>query len=200
MNVLFVFFKKIWLKIGKKNVLSRIKRCCQKKIYIVLKTIKKKFLWKMLVWIKDDRDNVTRWENLQKRWGLRLDRCFLFCRFSSKFHRVYFDNKAWLIRHLWAWHIIPYFLYHACIHHTKHQVKYLMLNLFPKVKKYGRPMGSSNRCHRKHSRRDKWTTGQTDKFARRPYQDRGSASSRPITFAKSTGPSTIHSDYELSAT
>ena len=88
-----------------------------------------------------------------KKMWLGLDRCFLFCRFFSKFHLAYFDNKAWLIRHFWAWHIIPYFLYHACIHHTKNQVKYLMPNLFPKVKKYGRPIGSSNRCHRKHSRR-----------------------------------------------
>ena len=144
---------------------------------------------------------------MQKRCGLRLDRCFLFCRFSSKFHRVYFDNKAWLIRHFWAWHIIPYFLYHACIHHMKHQVKYLMPIFFSKVKKYGRPMGSSNRCHRKHSKRiwtrysrDKGTTGQIDKFARTPYQDQDSASLRPITLAKSTGPSTIRPDYELSAT
>ena len=36
------------------------------------------------------------------------------------------------------------------MHHTKHQVKYLMPNLFPKVKKYRRPMRSPNRCHREH--------------------------------------------------
>ena len=166
---------------------------------------KKVFTKKMLVWIKDDRDSVTQWENLQKRCGLRLDRCFLCCRFSSKFHRAYFDNEARLIGHFWAWHVISYFSYHACMHHTRHQVRCLMPNLFPKVKKYGRPMGNSNRCHRKHSRRiwaqyprDKGTIGQTDNFARRPYQDRGSASSRPVTLAKSTGPSTIHPDYELS--
>ena len=142
----------------------------------------------------------------KKICGLGLDRCFLFCCFFSKFHRAYFDNKAWLIRHFWAWHIISYFLYQGCIHHTKHQVKYLMPNLFPKVKKYGRPMGSSNRCHRKHSRRiwarcsrDKGMIGQIDKFARRPYQDRGSVSSRPITLAKSIGPSTIRLDYKLFA-
>ena len=39
---------------------------------------------------------------------------------------------------------MSYFSYHAYIHHTRHQVKYLMPNLFSKVKKYGRPMGSSN--------------------------------------------------------
>ena len=143
----------------------------------------------------------------KKRCGLRLDRCFPFCYFSSKFHCAYFDNKAWLIMHFWAWQIIPYFLYHAHIHHTKHQVKYLMSILFSKVKKYGRPMGSSNQCHREHPGRirarhlkDKGTIGQTNKFVRRPYQDWGSASSRPITLAKSTGPSTIHPDYKLSAT
>ena len=91
------------------------------------------------------------------------------------------------------------------MHHThnKNQVKYLMPNLFPKVKKYGRPMGSLGRCHRKQWRRiqarhsrDKRTIRQIDKFVWRPYQDRGSASSRPITLAKSTGPSTFHPDNE----
>ena len=142
----------------------------------------------------------------KKRNG--LDRCFPFCRFFLRFlYCAYFDNKAWLIRHFWAWHIIPYFSYHACMHHKKHQVRCLMPNLFPKIKKYGRPMGSLNRCHRKNSRRiwawysrDKGTTDQTDKFAWRPYQDWGSASSRPVTLAKSTGPSTIRPNYELFAT
>ena len=53
-----------------------------------------------------------------------------------------------------------------------------MPNLFPKVKKYGRQFGSLDQRHREHSRRiwaryprDKGTTGQIDKFARRPYQD-----------------------------
>ena len=52
-----------------------------------------------------------------------------------------------------------------------HQVKCLMPNLFPKVKKYGRLMGSSNQCHKEHLGRiwarhpgDKGTIGQTDKF------------------------------------
>ena len=82
-----------------------------------------------------------------------------------------------------------------------------MSNVFPKVKKYERLMGSSNQRHRKHPRRiwaqyprDKGTIDQIDKFARRPYHDRGSASSRPVTLAKSTGPSTIRPDYELSVT
>ena len=93
------------------------------------------------------------------------------------------------------------------MHHTRHQVKYLMINLFSKVRKYGRPMRSSNQCHREHPRRirarhprDKGTIGQIDKFVWKPYQNQGSASSRPITLAKSTGLSTIRSDYELSAT
>ena len=40
--------------------------CCKKKKYTMLK-MKKGFLRKMLVGIKDDRDSVTRWENLQKK-------------------------------------------------------------------------------------------------------------------------------------
>ena len=104
-------------------------------------------------------------------------------------------------------HDKSYFSYHVCIHHIRYQVKYLILNLFPKVKKYGRPMGSSNQCHGEHPKRirtwhprDKGTTGQIDKLVWEPHQNRGDASSRPITFAKSIGPSTIHPDYELSAT
>ena len=82
-------------KIDKKcddDVLSRIKMCCKKNI--LCWKWKKGFLRKMLVGIKDDRDSVTRWENLQKRYGLRLDSCFLFCYFL-KFHCAYFRNKAW---------------------------------------------------------------------------------------------------------
>ena len=82
------------------------------------------------------------WKKLKKKNWIRLEVCF-FLSMSSNFC-AHFDNKAWLIEHFWAWHIIPHFLYHACIHHTKQQVKYLMPNLFPKVKKYERSMGSSN--------------------------------------------------------
>ena len=97
---------------------------------------------------------------------------------------------------------------HACIICIAiHQVKYFMSNLFPKVKKYGRPIGSSNQCHREHLRRirtrhprDKGTIGQTDKFVWRPYQDRDSASSRPVTLAKSTSPSTFRPNNEPSIT
>ena len=71
-SVLFVFFKKnIFLgdwEVAKKTDMSGIKAADKK--YTMLKIIKKKkkfFLRKMLVWIKDDRDNVTRWENLQKK-------------------------------------------------------------------------------------------------------------------------------------
>ena len=56
--------------------------------------IKKKFLRKMLVGIKDDRDSMTRQENLQKRCRFRLDRCFPFFRLSSQLHYAYFGNKA----------------------------------------------------------------------------------------------------------
>ena len=77
MSVVFVFFEKnifeCQTKIDKKkcddDVLSRIKMCCKKNIYYV-ENEKRGFLRKMLVGIKDDRDSVTRWENLQKdtRW------------------------------------------------------------------------------------------------------------------------------------
>ena len=97
---------------------------------------------------------------------------------------------------------------HACIiRMTRHQVKCLMPNLFPKVKKYGRSIGSSNRFHREYPERiraryprDKGTIGQTNKFVWRLYQDQGGASSRPITLTKSTGPSTIRLDNEPSVT
>ena len=41
-----------------------------KKIYHVENDQKKVFLRKMLVWIKDDRDSMTRQENLQKKIGI----------------------------------------------------------------------------------------------------------------------------------
>ena len=157
--------------------LTCLKWVADKKIYHVENDQEKKrekVFTKKCFWIKDDRDNVTRWKKFRKkRCGLRLNRCFLFCCFFSKFHRAYFDNKAWLIS---MTHHSTFLV--SCMHHTKHQVRCLMPNLFPKVKKYGRLMGNSNRCHRKHPRRiwawyprDKGTTGQTDKFAQRPYQD-----------------------------
>ena len=82
-----------------------------------------------------------------------------------------------------------------------------MSNLFPKVKNMGDQwearIGAIENIQEEfeHDIREikEWLS-QTDKFARRPYQDRGSASSRPITLAKSTGPSTIRPDYELFAT
>ena len=45
--------------------MSRIKSVDKKNA--MLKMIKKKFLRKMLVGIKDDRDSMTRQENLQKK-------------------------------------------------------------------------------------------------------------------------------------
>ena len=71
MSVVFVFFdKKIFLsikwKVVKKSDMSRIKRCCWKnddveneKNCVLLR--------KMYVWMKDNRDSVTRQENYQKR-------------------------------------------------------------------------------------------------------------------------------------
>ena len=104
-------------------------------------------------------------------------------------------------------HNMSFNIFVSCMHHARHQVKYLMLNLFPKVKKYGRPIGSSNQCHREHPGkirarhpRDKGTIGQTDKFVWRPCQDQGNASSRLVTLAKSTGPSTFRLDNESSVT
>ena len=38
-----------------------------KKIYRVENDQKKFVLWKMLIWIKDDRDSMTWQENLQKK-------------------------------------------------------------------------------------------------------------------------------------
>ena len=97
-SVLFVFFKRNiyfwvienWQK--KKTDMSGIKGVDKKNA--MLKMIKKKFLRKMFVGIKDDRDSMTRQENLQKRCKLGLDRCLPFCRLSSKFHCGYFGNKA----------------------------------------------------------------------------------------------------------
>ena len=144
----------------------------------------------------------------KKKCRFGLDRCFPFCRLSSKLHCAYFGNKTWLFRHFWAWHIIPYLLYHACIICIViHLVKYLMPNLFLKVKKYGRPFGSSDQRHREYSRRmQAWhpkgegTSGQVDKSIRRPHQNTNGASSRPITFATSVGPQIIRPHYELFAT
>ena len=42
------------------------------------------------------------------------------------------------------------------------------------------------------------TTDQIDKLVGEPHENRGSASSRPFTLTKSTDPSTIRPDYELS--
>ena len=52
-------------------------------------------------------------------------------------------GRSGIFEHDMSFHI--FCIMHACIiHMTRHEVKYLMLNLFSKVKKYGRPMGSSN--------------------------------------------------------
>ena len=48
---------------------------------------KEVFYYEKCCWIKDDRDSMTRWENLPKN-GFELDRCFPLCRFSSKFFFV----------------------------------------------------------------------------------------------------------------
>ena len=122
-SVLFVFSKKkIFLgdwKLAKKWDVWNKKLLLKNNT--VLKMIKKKKKLfssiKMSVWIMDNRDSVTRpksknWKKMKNR--IRLELCFFFSLYSS-FYCAYSGNKAWLIGHFWAWHIIPYFLYHACI-------------------------------------------------------------------------------------
>ena len=88
-NVLFVFLKIIFLVLNeseKKSVLSRIKKVLLKNA--VFENDQKKedfFFQKMFIWIKDDRDSVTRWKICKKKKRFGLDRCFPFCRSSSKF-------------------------------------------------------------------------------------------------------------------
>ena len=62
------------MKSGEKKMTCWNKKLLLKKIYTVLKMIKKKkkFLQKILVGIKDDRDNMTRQENLQKKIWTRI--------------------------------------------------------------------------------------------------------------------------------
>ena len=171
---------------------------------------RKSFFAKNVCRIKDDRDSVTRLKNENwKKWKIRSKlRCASFFLVFKRFC-AFLDNKSWLIRHLghnMSCHTSR--VMHACIICIAiHQVKCLMPNLFSKVKKYGWSMGSSNQCHREHPGRirawhprDKGLTGQIEKFVWRPHQNRGSASSRPITLAKSTGPSTIRPNYEPFAT
>ena len=144
----------------------------------------------MLVWIKDDRDSVTQQENLleKKKMNLRLEMVF-FLPFSLKVYCACI--KSWSVKSFCAQYIISYLSCHACMHHTRHQVKCLMPNSFPKVKKYGRPMGISDRCHKKHSRRiwarhpiDKRAASHIDKFVRRPHPNRDGAFPRSVTLVK----------------
>ena len=76
--VSYSFFRKnifeCQTKIDKKcddDVLSRIKMCCKKNI--LCWKWKKGVLRKMLVWIKEDRDSVTRpkSENVEKNWKIK---------------------------------------------------------------------------------------------------------------------------------
>ena len=166
-----------------------------KKVFLVTKNICLNRGWSRLC---DSMRKFTK----KKRSG--LDRCFSFCRFSSRFlYCAYFDNKAWLIRCFWVQHIIPYFLYHTYMHHTKHQVKYLMPNLFSKVKIIWKtngkpglvPWRTSKKIQTQHPR-DGGAIGQIDKFVWR----HGGSSSKLITLAKSMGPPTICPDHEQFAT
>ena len=67
-----VIRSRIFFNLSKKNVCFEFLKKYKKEL---IKNIpcwkwpkkKEKFLRKMLVWIKDDRDSMTRWENLQKR-------------------------------------------------------------------------------------------------------------------------------------
>ena len=72
-------------KSGKKNDMSGIKKVLSKNDDVENKKRDPFLLRKKFVWIKDDWDSETRLENLQKKSGFGLDRCFPFCRFSSKF-------------------------------------------------------------------------------------------------------------------
>ena len=88
--------------------------------------------------MKDDRDNVTRQQKICKKRknGFKIRNgflAFIVPQGSLCMHLVMVGQAFLSI----TCHLI--FLYHA-----RHQVKYLMLNLFSKVKEYGRPMGSSN--------------------------------------------------------
>ena len=160
----------------------------------------------MRVWIKDDRDSVTRWENLQKICELGLDRSLHFCQSFIVHTLVIKHGSLCIFKHDISFHISR--IMHTCIICiARHQVRYLMPNLFPKVKKYGRPFGSSDQRHREYSRRmqtwhprGKGTSSQVDKFVRRPHQNTDGAFPRSIIIAKSTGPSTIRPNYELFAT
>ena len=61
----------------------------------MLKMIKKKFLRKMLIGIKDDRDSMTRQENLQKKKDMDSDQIGVFFSviFPQSFYCAYFGNK-----------------------------------------------------------------------------------------------------------
>ena len=77
-------------------------------------------------------EKMRKWEFKKKREiGLRID----IVSFLSFFLKVYCACiESWLIKHFFARHVISYFLCHACMHHTKHQVKYFFPNLFPRDK------------------------------------------------------------------
>ena len=74
----------------------------------------------------------------KEKIGLRIE-MVSFLSFFSRFimHALSYDQSD-IFEHNMSFHIFR--IMHACIHHTQHQVKYLMSNLFPKVKKYGSPM------------------------------------------------------------
>ena len=78
---------------------------------------------------------------------------FVFVVLPQTFYCAYLGNKSMINQAFLSITYHSIFLA-SCMHaHTKYQVKYLMPNLFSKVKKYGSPMGSSNQCHTKHSRK-----------------------------------------------
>ena len=132
---------------------------CRWEKMIMLKIKKGLFSFTNFFWIKDDRDSVTRPKsgNIEKieKWKnwIRLEMCF-FLSLSSNFC-AHFGDKAWFIMHFKhdiSFHISR--IMHACIICiARHQVRYLMPNLFPIFKKYGRPFGSSDQRHKKYSRR-----------------------------------------------
>ena len=144
-------------------------------------------------WIKDDRVWLDKKIQKKEKIGSRIE----MVSFLSFFLKIYCACiESWWIRHFCAQHVISYFSYHACIHHTRHQVKYLMPNSFPRVRKYERSIGSSDQYRGTRPRgvwtrdlRDQERTCQVGKADRTPHWSKGRASSRVPTLSDSTIPS-----------
>ena len=63
------------------------------------------FLQKMFVWIKDDRDSVTRKKNLQKRkLDLRLEMVFLLSLFLKVYWYALSNGWSYIFEHNMSFH------------------------------------------------------------------------------------------------